>query len=126
MPESFWQSGLSSGANTGLAITPPLLIVAIIAKTGQASGVNPVIAFALQSAIYAPLFFEEQGPQVVVLNIEASTGGGQVDMGMLPELAAINVQGAENSNFNTHFAGKAEHGRDGAAKQLIEQWSVQL
>lgn len=43
---------------------------------------------------------------------------------MLPELAAISVQGAENASFDTHFACKTEHGPGGAAKEVIEQWPV--
>lgn len=55
--------------------------------------------------------FGEQGPPDAVLNIEVATGDGQLDMGMLPELTATGVQGAENTDFDAHFAGKAGHGR---------------
>ncbi len=70
--------------------------------------------------------FEEQGAPDTVLQAQTTTGDGQVDVGMLPELAAISVQGAENTNFDTHFAGKAEHSSDGTAKEVIEQWPVDV
>ncbi len=44
-------------------------------------------------------------------------------MGMLPELAAIGMQGAEDTHFNPLFAGPAEHGASGAAKEVIKQCS---
>ncbi|MFP2424129.1 hypothetical protein ACLEXA_21780 [Pseudescherichia vulneris] len=68
--------------------------------------------------------FEKQGTPDAMFNIESAAGDRQVDMGVLPELAAISVQGAENTDFDAYFAGKAEHGPGGAAKQVVEQWPV--
>lgn len=114
----------------GFQVTPPLFIVPDMTKTGQAAGVNPVVASAQQPGDGNPpdmlhlFLFEEQGAPDTVLNIEAATCDRQVDMGMLPELAAIGVQGAENADFDAHFAGKAEHGPGGTVKQVIKQRPV--
>ncbi|HEY3591210.1 MAG TPA: hypothetical protein VGL07_14275 [Buttiauxella sp.] len=59
-----------------------------------------------------------------MLNIESTPGDGDVDMRVLIELAAISVQGAEDTDLNTLFACPAEHGAGGAAEQIVEQGPV--
>lgn len=44
-----------------------------------------------------------------------------MNVGMLPELAAIRVQGAEKTNIDTQFMGKAQHRLGGSTKQVVEQ-----
>lgn len=93
-------------------VTPPLFIVPDMTKTRQAAGVYAVIASAQQPGdgntpdMLHMFLFEEQGPPDTELQAQTTTGDGQVDVGMLPELAAISVQGAENTNFDTHFRAK--------------------
>lgn len=111
----------------GFQITAPLFMVPEMAKTGQIARVYAVIASAQQPGdSYAPdmlhiFLFEEQGAPDTVLQAQAPTGDGKVGMGMSPELAAIGVQGAENTDFDAHFAGKAEHGPGSTAEEVVEQ-----
>ncbi len=70
------------------------------------------------------LFFEEQVAPDAVFDIEAATGNGDVDVRMLIELAAVGVQGAEDTNLDAQLAGVPEHGAGGAAKQVVEQRPV--
>lgn len=113
-----------------LQIAPPLSLIAKVPQPWQAAGTDTLIAVTQQANNgSAPDFFDlflfkEDVAPAVMLNIEAAPGDGQVDMGMLPKLAAIGVQGAENADFDAHFAGKAEHGPSGTAKQVIEQRPV--
>ena len=101
-----------------------------MAQAGQAAGVYAVIASAQQSGdgnapdMFHIFLFEEQKAPDAMFNIEPAAGDGQVNMRMLSELAAIGVQGAENVNFDAHFAGKTEHSPGRAAKQVVEQRPV--
>ncbi len=59
-----------------------------------------------------------------MLNVEPAAGDGNVDVRVLIQLAAIGVQGAENTHFNPLFAGPALHGPGGTAEQRVEQQPV--
>ena len=73
-----------------------------------------------------PPFNAEQALRLAreTFDIEAAAGDGNVDVGMLIELAAIGVQGAENADLDPLFACPAEHGAGGTEKQVIEQGPV--
>lgn len=59
-----------------------------------------------------------------MFNIEAATGDGQMNVRMLVELAAIGVQGAEDTDFHALFTGLPEHGAGGSPEQGIKQGPV--
>ena len=113
-----------------LLIASPLSFIANVAQTWQAAGFDKVVAFAQQTNNRpAPdflhrLLLKKQAAPGVVFDIEAAAGDGNVDVGMLIELAAIGVQGAENADLDPLFACPAEHGAGGTEKQVIEQGPV--
>ncbi len=96
----------------------------------QAAGVNLVGTEAQQvdnctapDFLHGVLFKEEVEPDTM-LNIEPATSDGKMNMRMLVELTAIGVQGAEDADLHTLFAGTAEHGTGGSTEQGIEQGPV--
>ncbi len=108
----------------------PLLFVADVHQSGQAAGVNQVIAAAQQTNDGpAPDFFhgvllKEQAAPDAVLHVESAAGDGQVNVQMLFELAAAGMQGAKETNLHALFAGSAEHGSGGGMEQGIERRPV--
>lgn len=114
----------------GLQIASPLSFIADVAQTRQAAGSDTVVAFAQQTSNRpAPdflhlLLLKIQGAPYVIFDIEATPGHGDMDVGMLIELAAIGVQSAKDANLNTLFAGPPEHGTGGCAEEVIEQGPV--
>lgn len=59
-----------------------------------------------------------------MLNIETAPHDRDVDMRVLIELAAIDVEGTEYADLNTLFTCPLQHGAGGAAEQVIEQRSI--
>lgn len=114
----------------GLQIASPLSFIADVALTRQAAGFDTVIAFAQQTSnrsapdILHLLPLKKQGVPYVIFDIEATPGHGDMDVGMLIELAAIGVQGTEDTDLDTLFAGPPEHGTGGRAEEVIEQGPV--
>ena len=114
----------------GLQIASPLSFIADVAQTRQAAGSDTVIAFAQQTNNRpAPdflhrLLLKKQGTPYVIFDIEATPGHGDMDVGMLTELAATGVLGAKDADLDTLFAGPAEHGTGGRAEEVIEQGPV--
>ena len=111
-------------------VTPPLALIAKMAVTRQAAGVNPVITVPQQfrdggapDFLHVFLLKKDIFPDAM-LNIEPAPGDGDMNMRMLIELAAVGVQGAENTHFDTLFTGPAEHGAGSRAEEVIEQGPV--
>ncbi len=73
--------------------------------------------------LHGVLLKEEVAPDAV-LYIKSAAGDGEVDVRVLVELAAVGVQGAEDANLHTLFAGPPEHGPDGGAEERVEQGPV--
>lgn len=113
-----------------LQITIPLFFVADMPQSRQAAGVYRVIAEPQQpddgpapDFLHGMLLKKEVAPDAM-LNIESTTGDGQVNMRMLVELATVRMQGAKNTDLHALFAGPSEHGAGGCTKQGIEQEPV--
>lgn len=99
-------------------------------QSRQPAGINQVIAVAQQpddssapDFLHGMLFKEELAPDAV-FNIKPAAGDGEMNVGMLVELATVGVQGAEDTDFHTLFSGPAEHGAGGGTEQGIEQRPV--
>ena len=113
-----------------LQVTPPLALIADVAQPRQCAGPDPLIAAAQQADNGTPpdflngLLFEEKAAPDAVLNVEAATGDGDVDVRMLIQLPAVSMQGAEYANLNALPSCPAEHGTGGAAEQVVEQGPV--
>lgn len=113
-----------------IQITPPLLFVADMTQTRQSAGIYQRIAVTQQPDDGPPpdflhrLFFEEQRTPDAMFNVEPAAGDGDVNVRVLIQLAAVGVQGAENTHFNPLFAGPALHGPGGTAEQRVEQRPV--
>lgn len=114
----------------GLQIASPLSFIADVAQTRQAAGSDTVVAFAQQTNDRpAPDFLhlllpEKQGAPYIIFDIEATPGHGDMDVGMLIELAAVSMQRTKDADLNTLFAGPPEHGTGGRAEEVIEQGPV--
>ena len=99
-------------------------------QTRQSAGIYQRIAVTQQAGDSAPpdflysLFFEEQLTPDAMLNVKPAAGDGDVDVRVLIQLAAIGVQGAENTHFNPLFTRPALHGPGGTAEQRVEQRPV--
>src|SRR5690606_434173 len=113
-----------------LQITLPLLSVADMPQPGQAAGIYQGITVAQQAGdrpapdfLHGVLLKEDIAPDAVP-DIEAAAGDGEVNVRMLVELAAVGVQGAENTDLHALFAGPPEHGPGGGTEEGIEQGPV--
>ena len=113
-----------------LQIALPLFFIADMPQSRQPAGINQVIAVAQQpddssapDFLHGMLFKEELAPDAV-FNIKPAAGDGEMNVGMLVELATVGVQGAEDTDFHTLFSGPAEHGAGGGTEQGIEQRPV--
>lgn len=114
----------------GLQIPLPLPVIADMPQPRQAAGINQIIAVAQQADDGpAPDFFhgvllkEELAPDAV-LNIESAPGDGDMNVGMLVELTAVGMQGAEDTDLHALFTGPPEHGAGGSPEQGTEQGPV--
>lgn len=113
-----------------LQIALPLFFIADMPQPRQAAGVNQVMAVAQQADdgsapdyLHGELLKEDISPGAV-FNIEAATGGGEVNMRMLVELTAIGMQGTENTDLHALLAGPPEHGAGGRTEESVEQGPV--
>lgn len=109
-----------------LQIALPLFFIADMPQPRQAAGVNQVITVAQQpddgpapDFLHGVLLKEEFAPYAV-FNIKPAAGNGEVDMRMLVELAAVGMQGAEDTDLNALSAGPAEYGAGCGAEQSIQ------
>lgn len=96
----------------------------------QAAGINQIMAVAQQADdgpapdfFYSVLLKEEVAPDAV-LNIESAPGDGEMNVGMLVELATVGVQGTENTDLHALFAGPPEVGACGCTEESVEQGPV--
>ena len=113
-----------------LQVTPPLALIANVSQSRQGAGADPLIAVAQQADNGSPpdflngLLSEEKAASGAVLNIKPTAGDGNVDMGVLIKLAAVSMQGTEDTDLNTLPACPLQHGAGGAAEQVVEQGPV--
>ena len=121
---------LPVAAVLGLQIASPLNFIANVAQTRQPAGSDTVVVFAQQTNnrptpdFLHLLLLKKQSAPDVIFDIEATSRHGNMDVGMLIELAAIGVQGAENADLDTLFTCPTEQGAGGATKQVVEQGPV--
>ena len=113
-----------------LQVTPPVALIADVAQARQGAGTDPLIAAAQQAGNGTPpdflngLLFEEKAAPDAVLNVKPTAGDGNVDMRVLIKLAAVSMQGTEDTDLNTLPACPLQHGAGGAAEQVVEQGPV--
>lgn len=113
-----------------LQIALPLLFIADVPQPWQAAGVNQAIAVAQQADdrtapdFFHGVLFKEEVPPDAMFHVESAAGDGQVNVRMLVELAAVGMQGAEDTELHALFAGPAEHGPGGGTEQDVEQGPV--
>lgn len=110
-----------------LKIPLPLPVVADMPQPQQAAGIYQVIAVAQQADdcpapdfLHGVLLKEEVAPDAMFY-IQPATGDGQVNVRVLVKLAAVRMQGAEDTDLHTLAAGPPEHGAGGGAEQGVEQ-----
>ena len=104
---------LPSASVLRLQIALPLLLIADMPQPRQAAGVNQVITVAQQAGdrpapddLHGVLLKEDIAPDTV-FNVGAAAGDGEVYVWMLVELAAVCMQGAEDTDLQALFAGPA-------------------
>ncbi len=113
-----------------LQVTPPLGLIADVAQARQGAGTDPLIAVAQQADNGPPpdflngLLSEEKAAPGAVLSVKPTAGDGNVDMRVLIKLAAVSMQGTEDTDLNTLPACPLQHGAGGAAEQVVEQGPV--
>ncbi len=113
-----------------LQIAPPLALIANMPHAREAAGPDAGVTAAQQAdngaapdGLHGLLFEEEVSPDAVP-DIEAAAGDGDMNVGMLIELAAIGVQGAENADLNSLLTGPLQHCPGGATEHVVEQGPV--
>jgi len=126
----FGKMHFPGAAILGMQITVPPFFITDMTEARQGAGVDLRVVVAQQvNDGVAPdglhlFLFKKQLPPGAVFDVEAAAGDGHVDMRMLIQLPAIDVQRAKYADFDTLLARPAEHGAGGAAKQVIEQGPV--
>lgn len=102
---------LPSASVLCLQISLPLFFVVDMSQPRLTVGIYQVIAVAQQAGdrpapdfLHGMLFKKDIAPDAV-FNIGPATGDGQMNVRMPVELSAVGVQGAEDTDLNTLFAG---------------------
>ena len=113
-----------------LQVVAPLFFVADMSQPRQTAGINQVVAVAQQAGdrpapdfLYCVLLKEDIAPDTV-FDIDASAGDGEMNVRMLVELSAVRMQGTEDTDLHTLFAGPPEHGPGGSTEQGVEEGPV--
>jgi len=111
-------------------IATPLFFVADMAQPRQAAGIYQGITVTQQAGdrtapdfLHGVLLKKNIAPDAV-FHIKAAAGDGEVNVRMPVELAAVCMQGAEDTNLHALFAGPPEHGAGGSPEQGVEQRPV--